>query len=72
MDPITPVVGVSLILLATGFALVFARLIARVRIAVVPDGPVFALQPRAHLSEFRGKEADMPLLSTSPLLTIRS
>jgi hypothetical protein len=70
MDSAMPVVGVSFILLAAGFALGFARLIARGQIALKPDWPVFPPQPRAHPSEFRGEGADIPLLSTSPLLTI--
>ncbi len=61
------VVGVSCILLTTGFTLIFARLIAD-RIATPPDESVFPPQPRAHPLEFEGKGANMP--STSLLWAI--
>ena len=70
MDRVIPVVGVNFILLTTGFTLIFARLIARGRIAVPPDDSVFPQQPREHPSEFGGKGANMPLFSTSLLRAI--
>jgi hypothetical protein len=70
MDRVIPVVGVNFILLTTGFTLIFARLIARDRIAGPPDDSVFPPQPRPQPSEFGGKGANMPLFSTSLLRTI--
>jgi hypothetical protein len=70
MDRVTRVVGVSFILLTTGFTLILARLFARGRIAVLPDDSIFLPQPRAHPSVFRGKGANMPSFATSLLRTI--
>ena len=48
MDSPTLVVGVTFILHAAGFALVFASLVPRGQLALVPHCPVFPPQPRAH------------------------
>ena len=48
MDRVIPVVGVNFILLTTGFTLIFARLIARDRVAVPPDASVFP-RSRTHI-----------------------
>ena len=69
MDRVIPVVGVNFILLTTGFTLIFARLIARDRIAVTRDASVFPPQPRAYPLDFGGRGANMPL-STSLLRAI--
>jgi hypothetical protein len=50
MDRVIRVVGVSFILLTTGFMLIFARFIALDRISVLPDDSVFPPQPRTHQS----------------------
>jgi len=70
MDRVIPVVGVNFILLTTGFTLIFARLIARDRIAVTRDASVFPSQSHAYTLDFGGKGASMPSLSTSLLRAI--
>jgi len=70
MDRVTRVVGVSFIRLTIGFTLIFAKLIARDRIAVPPNDSIFPPQPRTQASEFGGKGANMPSCSTDLLRTI--
>ena len=67
MDRAVPVVGANFILLTTGFTLIFARLIARGRLAV-PPASIFPSQPRTQPSDFGGQGANMP--STSLLRAI--
>jgi hypothetical protein len=70
MDRVTAVGGVNFILLTTGFTLVFARLMARDRIAVPSDASGFPPQPRAYPLDFGGRGTNMPLFSTSLLRAI--
>ena len=70
MDRVTRVVGVSFILLTTGFRLIFARLIAGDRVELPPVDSVFPPQPRTQPSEFGAIEASLPSFSTSLLRTV--
>ena len=70
MDRVTRVVGVSFIRLTIGFTLIFAKLIARDRIAVPPNYSIFPPQSRTQPSEFGAKGANMPSCSTGLLRTI--
>jgi len=63
MDRAIPVVGANFILQTTGLTLIFARLIARGRLAVPPDASLFPPQPRTQPSDFGGQGANMPSTS---------